>query len=85
MTQRWCSGRAQVIVSRAPNPRHCESRSDVAIHDFERTAMDRFVPRDDAVVVPGPRPSHCQSRIEPPSLRAQRGNPDPGDKCHAIY
>jgi hypothetical protein len=38
MTQWWCSGRAQVIAGGASNFRHCESRSDVAIYDFARTA-----------------------------------------------
>ena len=37
-----------VAVIMAPC-RHCESRSDVAIHGVVRRPMDRFVPRDDAV------------------------------------
>ena len=55
--------------------------------------MDRFVPRDDALVVLRQR-SFMTSRIAKrvisryaatPSLRAKRSNPHPGDMRHAIH
>jgi len=41
--------------------RHCESRSEVAIHASTPRPMDRFVPRDDGAGVLRPRPGHCKS------------------------
>jgi hypothetical protein len=55
--------------------------------------MDRFVPRDDAVVVLRQCSfitSRTVKRVITPrlvtlSLRAKRGNPHPGDMRHAIH
>jgi len=64
--------------------RHCESRSDVAIHASTPRPMDRFVPRDDGAGVLRPRPGHCksltqlrhcESRTQPPSLRVAHPTP----------